>query len=327
MSAILCASAAAHGVGHGHLTSQQRDLSQVQIKTTRVAGNVLMLEGSGGNIGVTTGPDGLLIIDDQYAPLAEKIRAALKEINNSGRLRFVVNTHFHGDHTGGNAAFATEATLIAHANVRKRLAAGSNVPGRVVPSASKEALPVITYENGVSIHFNGEEIRVIHFPAGHTDGDSVIFFPTSNVIHMGDDFFAGRFPFVDIDSGGSVEGLIRNVSDIIQKAPADVKIIPGHGPLSTIADLKTYHEMLRETSDLVRVRIQQGKTVEQAKAEGLPEKWKAWGTGFISTDRWIETLYRSLKTGKSAAAREPSGFAEHFLAGAVRSEFAPLVLK
>ncbi len=311
LSAAFCINAVAHGAGHGHFSPRQRDLSQVEIKTIKVAGNVHMLEGAGGNIGVTAGPDGILIVDDQFAPLAEKIRAALKQLN-PGALKFVLNTHWHGDHTGSNAALGKEATLVAHTNVRKRLAAGSQTPGRIVPPAPREALPVITYDNAVSFHFNGEEIRVIHYPAGHTDGDSVIFFTTSNVIHMGDDFFAGRFPFVDLDSGGSVEGLIRNIGDVIQKAPAGVKLIPGHGPVSTIDDMKAYHAMLRETSELIRERIRQGKTLEQAKAEGLPEKWKEWGTGFINTDRWIETLYRSFKQGGEMKAGAASIMRERF---------------
>ena len=291
-TALLSNAAFAHY--HGHRSPQQ-DFSAVVIKTHKVAGNVMMLEGAGGNIGVNAGADGLLIIDDQYAPLAEKIRAALKEIN-PGRLKFVLNTHWHGDHTGGNAFFGAEGTLIAHANVRKRLAAGAQLMGRTIPPAPPAALPVITYDNTVYIHFNGEEIRVVHFPAGHTDGDSVIFFTTSNVIHMGDDFFAGRFPFVDLGSGGSVQGLTRNIAEVIAKAPAGAKFIPGHGPVSTIDDLKAYHAMLVETTAIVRQRMSEGKTVEQIKAEKLPEKWASWGTGFINTERWLETIYNSLKT-------------------------------
>ncbi|HEV2860006.1 MAG TPA: MBL fold metallo-hydrolase [Pyrinomonadaceae bacterium] len=300
-AASLCAAqAAAHG--HGHV-SWQNDFSKVEIKTTKAAGNVYMLEGAGGNIGVIAGPDGLLIVDDQFAPLAEKIRAALKAIN-PGPLKFVLNTHWHFDHTGGNAAFGREGTLVAHANVRRRLAVGAkSVAGQAVPPAPKEALPVITYSEAVQLHFNGEEVRVVHFPAGHTDGDSVIFFTGSNVIHMGDDFFAGRFPFVDIDSGGSVEGLIRNVGQVIAQAPAGVKIIPGHGPLSSIEDLRTYHGMLQETTSLIRERMRQGKTLEQIKAEGLPEKWRTWGTGFINTDRWIETVHRSLSQAGGGGAK------------------------
>jgi glyoxylase-like metal-dependent hydrolase (beta-lactamase superfamily II) len=271
----------------------QQDFSKVEIKVIKVAGNVYMLQGAGGNIGVSVGADGILIVDDQFAPLADKIRAALKTLGD-GKLRFVLNTHWHGDHTGGNASFSTEAPIIAHTNVRKRLETDQKIFGETVKASPKEALPVVTFDESLSVYFNGEEIRVIHYPHGHTDGDSVIFFTESNVVHMGDDFFAGRFPFVDLDSGGSVEGAMTNVGDILKKLPADVKIIPGHGPLSTLDDLKLYHRMLTETIGLVRQRMTAGKTLAQIKAEGLPEEWKAWGTGFIKTDAWIETIYRSL---------------------------------
>lgn len=287
--------------GHGHMSQQDR-FAAVEIKTHKVAGNVYMLEGAGGNIGVIAGPDGLLIVDDQFAPLADKIRAALKQIN-PGPLKFVLNTHWHGDHTGSNAAFSKEAALVAHSNVRKRLAAGmERLLGQPVPPAPKEALPVITFDTAVYFHFNGEEVRVIHFPSGHTDGDSIIFFTGSNVIHMGDDFFAGRFPFVDIDSGGSVEGLIRNIGEVIAQAPAGVRIIPGHGPISGVDELRAYHNMLRETTDLVRKRMKAGRTLEQLKAEGLPPQWKEWGSGFINTDRWIETIHREFSKKDAATA-------------------------
>jgi glyoxylase-like metal-dependent hydrolase (beta-lactamase superfamily II) len=283
---------------------QQRDFSQVTIKTTPVAGNVYMLEGSGGNIGVSAGPDGVLIVDDQFAPLAEKIRAAVKGIN-PGALRFVLNTHWHGDHTGGNAFFSKEATIIAHDNVRARLSKESTRGGQVTPAASKEAWPVITYGQSVSLHFNGEEIRVIHFPNGHTDGDSVIFFTKSNVIHLGDDFFAGRFPFVDLNSGGSVEGLARNIGDVIALAPPDAKLIPGHGPLSTVAQLKEYHQTIVDTTDIVRAQIKAGKTLDQIKAAGLPEKYKDWGSGFINTQSWLDTVYKSLTAPQPRSMVKP----------------------
>jgi len=164
----------------------------------------------------------------------------------------------------------------------------------VTPPMDPKGWPVITFDESVSVHFNGEEIKVIHFPHGHTDGDSVIFFTGSNVAHLGDDFFAGRFPFVDLDSGGDVEGLAENIAEVIDELPADVAIIPGHGPLSTLDDLKTYHGMLVEMMNLVRGKMEAGKTLEQIKAEGLPEKWKDWGSGFISTERWLETIYKSL---------------------------------
>ena len=277
----------------------QTDFSKVEIKATKVSGNVYMLQGAGGNIGVSVGDDGILIVDDQFAPLADKIRAALKGIADK-KLRFILNTHWHGDHTGGNVAFGPEAPVIAHDNVRKRMAVEqkSEVFKRTTPASPKEALPVITFNQNLTVHFNGEEIRAIHFPQGHTDGDSVIFFAGSNVVHLGDDFFAGRFPFVDLESGGSVEGLTKNIGEIITKIPAGAKLIPGHGPLSGIEDLMNYHNMLVTTSDIVRAKIKAGKTLEQIKSEGLPDTWKSWGTGFIKTDVWLETIYRSLTAKK-----------------------------
>ena len=275
--------------------AQNPDYSKVEIKATKVAGNIYMLEGAGGNIGVSVGADGILIVDDQFAPLAEKIRTALKGLNQ-GQLRFILNTHWHGDHTGGNAAFSPEATIIAHDNVRKRMSSEQRIEvfKSTVPASPKEALPIITFDSSLSVHFNGEDIRAIHYPHGHTDGDAVIFFTSSNVVHLGDDFFAGRFPFVDVDNGGSVVGLAKNIGEIIPKIPAGAKLIPGHGPLSTIDDLKAYHRMLLETTDVVRKKVAAGKTLDQIKAEGLPDEWKSWGTGFMKTDQWIELIHISL---------------------------------
>ena len=265
--------------------AQQRDFSKVEIKVVPVAKNISMLEGSGGNIGVSVGTDGILIVDDQFAPLAEKIEAALRQLN-SGKLKFVLNTHHHGDHTGGNANFgAKDATIIAQSNVRKRLASDAN--------SKKEALPVITFDQSASVHFNGEEIKLLHHGPGHTDGDSVIYFTGANVVHMGDQFFNGGFPFVDLKSGGSIEGYIKTVATVLEKIPADAKVIPGHGKLGTVEDLKTFHAMLVETTGLVKKDIAAGKSLADLKAAGLPEKFKEFGTGFIKTDRWIETIYNS----------------------------------
>src|ERR1700752_805361 len=278
---------------------QQPDWSKVQIKSTKIAGNVYLLEGAGGNIGVSVGADGILIVGDQFAPLADKIRASLKTLGQ-GKLRFILNTHWHGDHTGGNAAFGQETTIVAHDNVRKRMSTEqrSEFFKSTTPASPKDALPVGTFDQSLSVHFNGEEIRAIHFPNGHTDGDIVIFFTTSNVVHLGDDFFAGSFPFVDLESGGSVEGLTKNIGELITKIPADAKLIPGHGPISTLDDLKAYHRMLVGTTAIVRDKIAAGKTLAQIKSEGLPAEWNTWGTGFIKTDQWLELVYRSLTAKK-----------------------------
>lgn len=270
----------------------QQDFDKVEIKATHVRGNVYMLTGSGGNIGVSVGPDGILIVDDQFAPLADKIRAALAEIGG-GQLKFILNTHWHSDHTDGNKEFGPEATIIAHTNVRKRLSTDQHLLGRDVSAAPQEAWPVITFDHSVSVHFNDEEIWVLHLPQGHTDGDSVVLFKESNVLHMGDDFFAGRFPFVDLGSGGSVEGLIKNVGHVIERLPEDVKIISGHGPLSDAGGLKAYHTMMVETVAIIREKMEAGKSLEEIQAEGLPEKFAEWGGGFISTKRWIQIVYRS----------------------------------
>ncbi|HVT45573.1 MAG TPA: MBL fold metallo-hydrolase [Thermoanaerobaculia bacterium] len=274
----------------------QRDFSKVEIKATKVAGNVYMLEGLGGNIGVSAGPDGILIVDDQYAPLAEKIRAALKSID-PGQLKFVLNTHWHGDHTGGNPEFGPEAPVIAHTNVRKRLARDHQIRGTTIKAMVPEGLPVITFDESLSVHFNGEEIRMIHHPAGHTDGDSVIFFSRSNVIHMGDQFFNDRFPFIDLESGGSVEGYLANVEAVIAGAPAGVKIIPGHGRLATVEDLRRFAGMLRETIRIVRSQMSAGKSLDEIKAAGLPD-WTSWVSGWITIDVWIETIHGSLSAKK-----------------------------
>ena len=272
-----------------------QDFSKVEIKATKVAGNVYMLEGSGGNIGVSVGPDGILIVDDQFAPLADKIKAALKTLGE-GKLKFILNTHYHGDHTGANAAFGREAPIIAHTNVRQRLSTEqvSKFFKRTTPAQPKEALPVITFDHSVSVFFNDEEIKVIHFPQSHTDGDSIIFFSGSNVVHMGDNFFNPRFPVVDLEAGGNVVGMTKTVSEILSRLPAGVKIIPGHGPLSDVEGLKAFHRMLVETTDIVRKKKKAGKTLAQIKAEGLPEEWKSWGAGYIKTDVWLELVYNSL---------------------------------
>ena len=283
------------------------DFSKVQIKVTKVSGNIYMLEGEGGNIAASVGEDGIVIVDDQFAPLAEKIQAALKGLGITDQpVRFVINTHYHGDHTGGNVPFANAgSTVIAQDNVRKRLETGGTAGngGSVkmeVKPAPKAALPVITFEHDVTVHLNGEDIRALHFPAGHTDGDAVIFFPKNNVVHMGDDFVRYGFPFIDVASGGSVQGMIAAMEKTSAELPADVKVIPGHGAISNLDDVREFVKMLKETSAAMQKALDQHKTLEQMKQDKILEPWKKWSGEFIDSDKFIETLYNSL-TGKAGA--------------------------
>ncbi|HET9307819.1 MAG TPA: MBL fold metallo-hydrolase [Candidatus Sulfotelmatobacter sp.] len=285
------------------LAAQEQDFSKVEMKVTKVAGDVYMLQGAGGNIGASVGEDGIVIVDDQYAPLADKIQAALKGITDKP-VRFIINTHYHGDHTGGNAYFQKQAPIIAHDNVRKRLETGGaagnggSVHMDVKPSP-KEALPIITFDHDVTVHLNGEDIRALYFPAGHTDGDSIIFFPKSNVVHMGDDFVTYGFPFIDVDSGGSINGMIDGVEKVISQVPADVKIIPGHGPVSNLEDVRAYLTMLKATRDVVAKALQEGQSLDQMKQGKLLDPWKKYSGDFISEDVFLETLYNSLSGQKN----------------------------
>ncbi len=281
-------------LGLGFMLPQQN--TEVKITATHVAGSVYMLEGQGGNIGISAGDDGVLMIDDQFTRLSEKIRAAIRELNK-GDIRLLINTHLHGDHTGGNAFFGKEAVIMAHENVRKRMSAEQRRGERVIPPAAREALPVVTFDKGLMVHYNDEDIEVRHLPTGHTDGDAIVYFKKANVVHLGDDFFSGRFPFVDIDSGGDPQGLLKNITQLIDELPEDVQIIPGHGPLSTLDDLKTYRAMLEETMATVRSGIAAGKSLEEIQKAGLGEKWQSWGWQFINEERWIAILHRGL-TGK-----------------------------
>jgi glyoxylase-like metal-dependent hydrolase (beta-lactamase superfamily II) len=273
----------------------QQDFSAAEINATHVAGNIYMLEGAGGgNIGLSIGADGALLVDDQFAPLADKVREAIGKLDEH-RLRYVLNTHWHGDHTWGNEQFGPDATIVAHANVRKRLSGEWKPVGRKpAPPVLKEALPVITFDQSLSIFFNGEEIRMVHLPNGHTDGDSVVIFTRSNVVHMGDQFSNGKFPDVDLGGGGDFEGLARNLEAVIAQIPADAKIIPGHGPLANVTDLKNYHQLLVETIAIVRERMEAGESLKQIKDMGLPDRWKSWEKEPGQVRKWIQAIYQSL---------------------------------
>jgi cyclase len=283
--------------------AQEQDLSKVEIKVTHVAGNIYLLQGGeGGNMAASVGEDGIVLVDDEFAPLASKIAAALKNIGITDKpVRFIINTHYHFDHTGGNLPFANQgSTIIAHDNVRAHLASarsagnGGALHFESAP-ADKAALPVITFDHDVSVHLNGEDVRALHFPSGHTDGDAIIFFPSANVVHMGDDYVRYGFPFIDVQAGGSVGGMIKACEGAVEKLPADVKVIPGHGELSTVAEVREYVKMLKDTSTVIERAIHAGKTLEQMKKEKLLAAWsQKYSNEFVDTDSFIETLYNSL---------------------------------
>ena len=264
------------------------------MKVIKISGNVYMLQGAGGNIGVSVGDDGIVIVDDQFAALAPKIKEALKAIS-AKPVKFVINTHYHGDHTGGNAIFGREGTIIATDNARKRLENGTSVFGEKIPPAPKGALPVVTFNDRATIWANGEEIRLLHLPNGHTDGDAVVWFTKSNVVHMGDLFFNGTFPFVDSENGGSVKGLVADLEKVLSTLPDDVKVIPGHGPLSDKPGLRKFADAMKGTWDAVAAGVAAGKTLDQLKSEKVLAQWDAMGQGFIKTDAWIEKIYNEMK--------------------------------
>jgi cyclase len=251
------------------------------------------------------GPEGLLIVDDDFAQLSQKLHAALGKLKK-GKVQYVLNTHWHFDHTGGNPSFGKEGRIVAHDAVRMRLASEQKIFGNPMPPLPKEGLPVITFDNSMSLFFNGEEIRLTHYEAGHTDGDSTVYFTGSNVLHTGDLFVVDMFPFFDMENGGTVEGYIRAQEKILQTLPAGVKIIPGHGPLAGREELERALAMLKETTALVRTQRDAGKTLEQVKAASLPEKYKTWGNGFIKEAQYIEELYKGMVATPKAPAAPPA---------------------
>lgn len=269
-----------------------QDLSKVEIKAEQVAPGVAVLFGAGGNIGVSYGEDGTVLIDDQFAPLTGKIQAAVAALG-AQPVKFLVNTHWHYDHTGGNENLGKAgAVIMAHDNVRVRMAAGH---GDQKPAA-KVALPVVTYADGLKLHLNGEELRVIHMPAGHTDGDSIVHWTKSNVVHMGDLFFLRMsFPFVDSSSGGNVRGVIAAADKVLAMVDDQTKIIPGHGPVASKADLQQYRDMVAQIVSRVEAGIAAGKTLEQIKAERPADGFGVKPDGFITADRFVETVYGMVK--------------------------------
>jgi len=272
----------------------QQDFSKVQIKTIPVADGVYMLAGRGGNIGLSVGQDGVFLIDDQYAPLTDKILVAISAVTDKP-VQFLVNTHWHGDHTGGNENIGKGGTIIvAHDNVRKRLAKGQfmKVFNAKVPPAPPKALPVITFGDGVTFHWNSETLEVVHSKSAHTDGDAVVYFKSANVVHVGDLFFNGIYPFIDAGSGGSLEGVIAGADDVLGRIDDNTKVIPGHGPLGNKADLKAYRDMLATVHGRMTELIKEGKNIDEIVAAKPTADYDAkWGGGFLKPDKWVKIVY------------------------------------
>ena len=270
---------------------------EVTVTTTRVADGLYMLQGQGGNIGLFTGEETTFLVDDQFAPLTAKILAAI-EAAGGRHPEFLLNTHYHGDHTGGNENLGEAGTLIlSHDNVRERLAAGSYLAAfeMKTPPQTGAALPVVTFDDGMTLHVNGETVRIEHVPHAHTDGDSFVHFVEANVIHAGDIFFNGFYPFVDVAHGGSLRGVIGGVDRLLALADDDTKIIPGHGALATQDDLIAYRAMLATALERLQSLKNAGKSVDEAiAAEPLADLEAEWGDGFMPGDAWIRTVYNGV---------------------------------
>jgi cyclase len=279
------------------LAAQQQDFSKVEIKATKLADGVYMLTGSGGNLGLSVGEDAVFLVDDQFAPLTEKIKAAIATISDKP-VRFVLNTHWHFDHTGGNENLGQAGSLIvAHDNVRKRMSVEQFIRDldMKIPASPPAALPVITFSDTTTFHLNGEEIHAVHVPPAHTDGDSLVHFRKANVIHMGDTYFNGMYPFFDRSSGGSLDGIIGAAEKALALADGSTKIIPGHGPLGDKKTLEGYLNMLRTARERVKKLVDAGKTADEVvAAKPLVEFDGTWGKGFIPPDQFLRLVHASL---------------------------------
>jgi glyoxylase-like metal-dependent hydrolase (beta-lactamase superfamily II) len=294
LGAAAVAATAAHAQG--------RDWSQIEVKAAQVAPGIHMLQGAGGNIGVSAGPDGVFLVDDQYAPLTDKIKAAVAALDPRP-VRFVLNTHWHGDHTGGNENLGKAGVLIvAHDNVRTRLAAGqvNELMGRTIEPAPGAALPVVTFSEAVTFHLNGEEIHAWHVPPAHTDGDAVVHFRKADVMHTGDLLFVGGYPVLDVPSGGTITGWIAVLDGLLERCKPGTKIIPGHGRLAAPDDLRAFRDMLATVRQRVLPLVRGGKSVEEViAAKPLADLEERWGKGFVSADRFLGAVHMSL-------SREPA---------------------
>ncbi|WP_085297850.1 MBL fold metallo-hydrolase [Cognaticolwellia mytili] len=261
-------------------------MADADITVQQAAGDVYMLKGPGGNIGVLATDKGLLLVDDKFAPLAEKIETAMMVVEDKP-LKYVVNTHYHGDHTGSNKFFSHKAPIFAHENVRTRLSSKKD--------HHAESLPVVTYKEGITIHLDNEEVQLTHLPSGHTDGDTYVYFKKANVLHTGDLFFEVGFPYVDLKSGGSVKGYLAAVNHMLENTPDDVIIIPGHGKLTNKKSLIDFAKMIKFSIDKVSQALAAGKSESEVVAAGIGEKYQHLSWAFITEEKWLKTLVADLK--------------------------------
>lgn len=279
----------------------QQNFDTVQVRSQKLAEGVYMLTGAGGNIGLSIGDDAVFVVDDQYAPLAPKILAAIAQLTNKP-VRFIMNTHWHGDHTGGNEEMGkTGALIVAHDNVRRRMSSEQVIAffQRTVPASPSGALPVITFSDTVTFHINGDEVEAFHVANAHTDGDAFIVWRKANVVHAGDVFVTYGFPFIDLASGGSIDGMIAAVDVLLTLGNENAKIIPGHGPLSDRAAVREYGKMLNTIRDRVRQQKSAGRSLEQTLASRPTAEFDArLGSGFIKPDQFVTMVYESVRIGR-----------------------------
>jgi glyoxylase-like metal-dependent hydrolase (beta-lactamase superfamily II) len=280
------------------LAVAQQDLSKVVIESQKVAEGVYMLTGAGGNIGVSVGEDGIVMIDDQFQELTPRIQEALAKLSPKP-VRFVINTHWHFDHVGGNENFGKAgAVILAHGNVRKRMSTTQLMKmfNREVPASPHIALPVVTFESDVTVHYNDEELYVFHVDNAHTDGDGLILFKKANVLHTGDTLFNGFYPFIDVDSGGSIDGMIASADKVLGMVNEQTKIIPGHGPLASPEDLRAFRNMLTKLRENVAKLISEGKSLEETITAAPTKDLDAvWGKGFLKPEQVVQMVYMDLK--------------------------------
>ena len=279
----------------------QQDFSKIEIQSEKLADGVFMLTGAGGNIGVSVGADGVFLIDSQYAPMTDKIKVAIVSLT-AQPIRFLLNTHWHGDHVGGNENLGkTGVVIVAQENVRKRMSQEqfNKIFNMKTPPSPAVALPLVTFVDSISLHVNGDDVDAFHVPPAHTDGDAIVYFHKANVLHMGDTFFNGMYPFVDLSTGGSIAGMIGACERGLSMGDASTKIIPGHGPSGNKTDLKAFRDMLAASRDAVAPLVKAGKTLDEVKAAkptaALDEKW---GKGFLKPEMWVSIVYADLSGNK-----------------------------